>query len=464
MKLFVSYITNALFPVPENLPASDQFRMVACYVTASVFILVETIGTATMFLTYDTFGMGHIYHIIGLVVPFVALLSLRFYRNFLVHGLIAALVPVLIVVSSGISNNTGIYENGAPFIPIGILICGVISGWRTCLAAGCIAIAAFSSLGIYSVLYVEPITALIRHGSHTAEVLTRTFYFVVTCVITMTVMARLTKYMHKLFHDMEESLDVAQKAEQSKSAFLANMSHELRTPLNGVVGMSGLLLKTNLDSQQHQYAKIVNDCSQGLVTIINDVLDISKIDAGMFELRLEVFSIREMATHVVDLHQSNAVNRGLALNLQVSADIPEQVEGDKGRITQVLNNLVSNAIKFTSQGSVSLFIRGKYDDKGVFDAEFYVRDTGVGLDAEACENVFKRFHQVDSSLNRSQDGTGLGLSICQEFIERMEGELKVVSEVGKGSTFYFILPLPVAITQKQAEDVPAISASKRLAS
>lgn len=288
-----------------------------------------------------------------------------------------------------------------------------------------------------------------------------------TCFSVVAYLARLPEntgcYGFCIIHDIvqqkeaKKELRTAQieveESHKERNEMVANVTHELRTPVNGVLGLAQNLLDTELDSEQRENVELIEQCCRNMIKIINNILDFSKLQAGKFTIEYTEFDFYRMMDNVVKLNRPQAESKGLKLICNVGEDIPEVLIGDELRVTQVLNNLLSNSIKFTSLGQINLNVVKSVETGEEIELFFMVTDTGIGISEQEKDKLFKSFSQVDASITRKFGGTGLGLRIVKSLVEMMGGDINVESEKGKGSTFSFSIKVKKVVLQESENSI-----------
>ncbi|BFR48496.1 PAS domain-containing hybrid sensor histidine kinase/response regulator [Nitratidesulfovibrio sp. HK-II] len=267
--------------------------------------------------------------------------------------------------------------------------------------------------------------------------------------------------------ELTEAKSNAEKASKSKSEFLANMSHEVRTPLNGIHGMLQLLLTLSPEGEQAEYASIAIQSCERLTSLLSDILDLSRVEAGKLAIQSKPFNLRETLRNVDDLFRPNVIKSGVHLNMQVASSVPAMLVGDELRLQQILNNLVGNAFKFTDSGQISVEVYPLWSaEPNECRLLFAVSDTGIGVAAEHIPHLFRPFEQAGSGYARRHQGAGLGLSICRQLVSLMGGDITFESEAGEGSTILFCITLrrdaEASAAYEEAADNPARLAGLRI--
>ena len=238
---------------------------------------------------------------------------------------------------------------------------------------------------------------------------------------------------------LQEEVDKALDAAKAKSRFLTNMSHEIRTPMNGIMGLTHLLLSTGLTDKQREYLNAMVTSSDTLSVIVDDILDISKLEAGQLKIESKSFDLKATLANVVEIFSVRAMEKGLKLHFEIDYTLPATIIGDAARLNQILYNLMGNALKFTKEGEVKLVVNAINQDDSDVEIEFSVQDTGIGIVKSKLEYIFQAFEQAKNSTSRKYGGTGLGLTIVKRLVELQGGNISTVSKVGQGSKFNFVL-------------------------
>jgi two-component system, sensor histidine kinase and response regulator len=393
--------------------------------------------------------------VLGAIAPLFAL------RGNLVASAHFATGSLFAVIVSTSYATGGVAEPGYAWIYVVPLVAGMLGGVRCLVIWGPLALAATLMMAFDAIEAVPVSMAIPETFARTQSIFDIVLVFVTVLLIIGTFLRTRTlaeSETQAMVADLERAEGDARQADQAKTAFLATMSHEIRTPMNGVLGMTDLLLEMPLGEQQRRFAEVIKNSGESLLSILNDILDYSKIEAGRMDIESTAFDLRTLVEQAVELIAARGQEQRLVFIVDIDPAVPPQVVGDPTRLRQVLMNLLGNAVKFTNKGEVevSVEVHARHGDR--VGLSIAVRDTGVGIARDAIERLFKPFSQADASIARQYGGTGLGLAISARIVGLMGGRIAVDSTLGFGSTFRLQLELgcPEHLT------VPAVLAGHRL--
>ncbi len=434
--------------VPPELLSNEQHRRRA--VRTISFYLALNFWAPVFAPTYLWLGSPRsaVCIVLSLVFTTFAMASFRFTKSIQLTGnlFVVSLFFVLIFIASVTGGIRAASLMWMPAVPlIAVILCRIEFGviWAVLACAAC---SAFFVADRFGIQMDNDISELSSHWLHVAVLCG-----IILCTSLLTTIFTLSEQRAK--QQLEHSRDVAEQANKAKSTFLANMSHEIRTPMNGIIGMSRLLQNTELTTQQNDFLNMVQQSADNLLRLLNDILDLSKIEAGKVELESTEFSLRDQVGQVGKLLAPVAADKGLELACRIDPQLPDGLVGDPGRLSQILINLGGNAIKFTSAGEVAIDIAEDSRNDGKLTLRVSVRDTGIGVPLSRQANIFEPFVQADASTTRRFGGTGLGLGISSQLIKMMKGHIWLESQPDLGSTFFFTATL--SLTDQQPERYPA---------
>ncbi|GLQ21486.1 sensor histidine kinase [Algimonas porphyrae] len=420
--------------------ASDLFKARTVYVTGLAFLILQAVNGVQMYFSYDGWILDHHLLLVAIAVFSGAAVSLRYQANFDFISVLWGAAILIGVAGSAIPANVGINSALLPVLVAGVVIIAILGSRRSlliyCLSA-CLLTVALHLNAAEADIYVlaDPDYVALRN-------MQRSMQTGIAIVMAGSVMGVLSLTLNNLFRSLERNLSEARAAEAAKTQFLADMSHELRTPLNGVLGMNQLLMRSDLTDEQRRYASIIDDCGTGMIMVIDDVLDLSRLEASRITLKPTPFNPARMLDSVIALHQANARAKGLTVHLRIEPGLPPLFMGDHARLRQIIGNLISNAVKFTDTGHVAVSLRGRPAEGDMWWLNFFIQDSGIGITPERQNRIFERFEQAQDGQTNTVRGSGLGLAICRELTDLFDGQISVTSAPGQGSTFCVALPMP----------------------
>lgn len=389
-----------------------------------------------MTVTYGVWTVDHYISVVVIGVMLGVIHSIRYFQNFSVYAGFFCVLIILSVLATSLPERTGINSALLPFLVVAPLFGAVITGPRMTVAIG------FASVVTIGFLYMVSMSAPVPEAPFYAERNAQRAIQAIFCsMMVMAVGTSFSAHIYRAFELLENSVARAQSAEAAKTRFLATMSHELRTPMNGVLGLADALERTELNDDQRELLTVMKGSGRSLMGILNDILDLSKIEADKLEISPNRFSPSALIEEAAAMWRESAQAKGLTLTVIEDSVLPATLVGDDLRIRQILSKLLSNAVKFTRSGHITVSVRCAARASDKVRLHVSVTDTGIGVARDQLGRIFEPFEQADRSISREFGGAGLGLSICKKLTEQLGGALSLDYSDSDGSTFSVVLPL-----------------------
>lgn len=438
--------------IPPDTPAEYLTRYRAIWLVGMLFVAIQLTNLITMTITYGKWTLDHTVALCAATLVAMVVALLRWYKNYHFFAFTLSALTFLALTASALPNRIGINSALVPLVIVGPLINGYVSGSRAALI-----FSVFAGFYLTFLYWISVNTApLMMDGTYVREAnrYTNALYYL---VISTSLSVMLTQHTFSAMRKMRESAERAEKAEAAQSEFLAKMSHELRTPLNGVIGLTDTLLASPLPDREAELARSVRQSGESLMLILNDLLDLSKIEAGKMTIIPTVVNLKSVIEGAMHGWKEVAKNKGLMLHIVLPDSLDQGCSLDELRVRQIIHNLMSNAMKFTEKGRVSLSVTLEDISGGGQMLVMCVSDTGCGISDTAAERIFESFEQADSIGERIRGGTGLGLPISRMLAELMGGRLVLERSTPKGSTFIATLPF---VPASMGSDAPVIKTGR----
>ena len=413
--------------------AGTLVRARAVYVMGFAFVFTQIANQFAMYTTYGGFTLDHLISACVSLLVLISIYNLRYKLSFRFYAVLFSVLIITATVGSAVPDQTGINSALLPFFVLGTMANGFICGAR--------AVAMFCVVGLatiwylYSVSMGAPAGYILDPADFAGRNFQRAFQASLALSMVSVVCAFFSHSMHEAFQNLESGIETAQENDRAKTQFLANMSHEFRTPMNGILGISEILMDTDLDPEQTELTALINQSGEALVGLISDVLLFSQIESGTVELSDEAFDLKKTLLKAIAPHRVLAAQKNIPIYLSYAPNLSQTFNGDAKRLKHAIGSIVGNAVKFTESGRIDISAIGNRATDGRTRLVLTVKDTGIGIAEDKLSIIFDRFRQADESRKRIHGGTGLGLTVAQGLMYLMGGEITAMSREGAGSIF-----------------------------